>query len=147
MPSILTKLWRDRGVRRYVASIVVDGSIGHRVGDDDLSGLGLELYGSHEVVSPRGERRVLGIGRFGVLPFRALPRSEPSVAEAGVSEVLAEVVDGGDAHLAGKSVVDLTKDVIFRLFDEELNIFCVHDENFLVFCFALKNKVVYLQQT
>lgn len=52
VPSILTKLWRDRWVCRDVASIVVDGSIGHGVGDDDMPGLCLELYGSHEVVSP-----------------------------------------------------------------------------------------------
>lgn len=147
MPCVLTELCGYRRVSADVASIVVDGSVGNWVGDDDLPGLSLELYGSHEVVAPGGERRVLSIGRFGVLPTCALPRSEPSISEASVSEVLAEVVDGGDAHLAGKSVVDLTKDVIFRLFDEELNIFCVHDENFLVFCFALKNKVVYLQQT
>ena len=57
------------------------------------------------------------------------------------------MVDGGYAHLSRKSVVDLPEDVAFRLFDEELNVFCVHDEIFLVFCFALKNKVVYLQQT
>ena len=69
--------------------------------DEDLPGLGLELYGSHEVVSPRGEQRVLGNGRIGVLPTCALPWADAPIAEASIAEVLPEVVDGRYAHLSG----------------------------------------------
>ena len=134
MPSIPAKLWRDRGARRDVAPIVVYFGVWYGVRDDDLPGLGLELYGSHEVVSPRGERRVLGIGRFGVLSFCALPWPDAPIAEASVAEVLPEVVDCCYAYLSRETVVDLAEDVVFCLFDEELNVFCVHDEIFLVFC-------------
>lgn len=127
-------------MRRDVASIVVDGGIGDWVGDDDLPGLCLELDGSHEVVSPRGERRVLSIRRFGVLSFCALPWPEASISKAGIAEVLPEVVDGRYAYLSRESVIDLLEDVVFCLFDEKLNVFCVHDKIFLVFvcCFGLK---------
>ena len=51
VPGVFAKLRRDSRVCRDVASVVVDGRVGDGVGDDDLSGLCLELYGAHEVVS------------------------------------------------------------------------------------------------
>lgn len=71
------------------------------------------------------------------LPSCALPCSDAIVAEACIVDVLSEVVDGGGAYLTGEPVVDLGDKVVYRLFDEELNIFCVHDEIFLVFCLLI----------
>ena len=79
----------------------MDGRVGDWVGDDDLPGLSLELHGAHEVGASGCKRRVLSIGRIGVLSFRALPWADATIAEASVAEVLAEVVDGGDSYLTG----------------------------------------------
>lgn len=108
MPCVLTELCGYRWVSADVASIVVDDRVGDGVGDDDLPWLCLKLYGAHEVVASGGKRRVLSIGRIGVLATCVLPWSDAPITEASVAEVLAEVVDGGDAHLARETVVDLT---------------------------------------
>lgn len=59
------------------------------------------------MVSPRGERRVRGVGRIGVLPTCALPWADAPISEASVAEVLPEVVDGRYAYLSRESVIDL----------------------------------------
>ena len=78
------------------------------------------------------KRTTILVGRFGVLSFCALPWPDASISESGISEVLPEVVDGRYAHLSQEPVIDLLEDVVFCLFDEKLNVFCVHDEIFLV---------------
>ena len=81
------------------------------------------------------KRTTILVGRFGVLSFCALPWPDASVSEAGISEVLPEVVDGRYAHLSREPVVDLLEDVVFCLFAEKLNVFASMMKFFL-FLFA-----------
>ena len=51
---------------------------------------------------------------------------QPIVKPTGIAKVLLEVVDGNDAHLARKSVLDLLDDVILGLGDQFLYVSCIH---------------------
>ena len=46
----------------------------------------------------------------------------------------------------GEPIVDLLEDVVFCLFDEKLNVFCVHDEIFSIIILRNKNKFLYLHR-
>ena len=69
---------------------------------------------------------VFRIRRVGVLSACPFPRVQPIVKPAAIAEVLLEVVDGSDAHLAGQPVVDFFDDVILGFLDQLFNVVCIH---------------------
>ena len=66
--------------------------------------------------------RIMEIETHGI----AVPRVQPIAEPATITEVLLEVVDGSDAHLAGQPVVDFLDDVILSLGDQFFYVSCIH---------------------
>ena len=113
----------DRKPLEYKAFVeFINGKL---VGDKGY--IGKHLFERLFLVPPGCERPVIGIGRAGVLPSCALPRMEAVVEPSSVTEVLFEMVDGNDTHLARKTVADLLHDVVFGSFDDFFYVFCIHE--------------------
>ena len=110
---------RDRSVSRKATrcSIYQDGP---------LSLFPCPLYGAHHVITSGGQRSILRIRRVGVLATCPLPRVQPVVDPATISEVLLEVVDCHHTDLSRKPVVDFHDDVILGFHDQFLYVSCIH---------------------
>ena len=78
------------------------------------------------MVTSGGQRNVFRIRRVGVLSACPFPRVQTVVEPATITEVLLEVVDGSDAHLARKTVVDFLDDVILSLGYQFFYVSCIH---------------------
>lgn len=78
------------------------------------------------MVTSGGQRAVFRIRRVGVLSACPFPRVQSVVEPAPIPEVLLEVVDGSDAHLARKPVVDFLDDVILGLCYQFFYVSCIH---------------------
>ena len=78
------------------------------------------------MVSSGGQRAVFGVLAVALLSACPFPRVQPIVEPATITEVMLEVVDGSDAHLAGQPVVDFFDDVILSLGDQFFYVSCIH---------------------
>ena len=78
------------------------------------------------MVSSGGQRAVFGVLAVALLSACPFPRVQPIVEPATIPEVLLEVVNGSDAHLAGQPVVDFLDDVILSLGYQFFYVSCIH---------------------
>ena len=78
------------------------------------------------MVSSGGQRAVFGVLAVALLSACPFPRVQSVVEPATITEVLLEVVDCSDAHLAGQPVVDFLDDVILGLCYQFFYVSCIH---------------------
>ena len=78
------------------------------------------------MVTPGCEWAISRVRGVAVLSAGTLPRMQATIKPATITEVLLEVVDGSDAHLAGQPVVDFLDDVILGFCYQFLYVSCIH---------------------
>ena len=78
------------------------------------------------MVTPGCEWAVSRVRGVAVLSAGTLPWVQATIKPATITEVLLEMVDGSDAHLAGQPVVDFLDDVILSLGDQFFYVSCIH---------------------